>query len=214
MRRLAACIACLAACGALAQDLRLPFDGRWFVLQGGDTINVNHHMAVQAQWYGVDFGKVGGPGGRALSTPHPSRPEDFYAWNAQVLSPIDGDVVSVVNDRPDNALGTKDAEHPRGNHVVIEAAPGRYVVLAHFRRHGITVAHGDRVVRGQSLGRCGNSGNSDFPHVHLHVQDAREPSDARGVNPVFSQIDVELTGKAFDGVTWPLIRGLFVSPAP
>ena len=29
---------------SLAQELALPFEGRWFVLQSGDTPNMNHHM--------------------------------------------------------------------------------------------------------------------------------------------------------------------------
>src|SRR5215218_5890872 len=97
------------ALGANAQELVLPFDGRWFVAQGGDTPNVNHHMAVRAQWYGVDFAKVGGASGRALTSAEaPSRLEHFYSWSQSVLAPADGVVTSVVNDLPDNPLGEKD----------------------------------------------------------------------------------------------------------
>ena len=72
------------------------------------------------------------------------------------------------------------------------------------------MAKGDQVAVGQPLGRCGNSGTSDFPHVHVHVQDTLGPG-ATGLNPVFQGIDVELTGKRFRNVNWPLIRGLFVT---
>ena len=71
---------------------------------------------------------------------------------------------------------------------------------------------GDHVTRGQFLGRCGNSGNSDFPHIHLHVQDQPTLNMGNGINPVFSDINVELNGKLFENVAWPLIRGLFVVP--
>jgi hypothetical protein len=210
MHRLVLLLLVVACNSVLAQDMRLPFTGRWFVAQGGDTINVNHHMTVRAQWFGVDFTKLGGAGERALSVANPSRLQDFYSWNEPVLSPVGGVVERVVRDLPDNPLGTKDPSNPAGNHVVIKAAEKRFVFLAHFQRASITVAPGDHVRPGEVLGRCGNSGNSDFPHVHLHVQDSLS-GEATGQNPIFSGMTVELTGKKFENVTWPVIRGLFVT---
>jgi murein DD-endopeptidase MepM/ murein hydrolase activator NlpD len=194
-----------------ASTFRLPFAGRWFVAQGGDTLNVNQHMAVPAQAFGIDFVKVGGVSDRELSKPNPQRVEDFYAWGQSVLAPHEGEVVAVVDDMPDNALGVKDADHPAGNHVGIQIAPDRFVFLGHLQRGSISVKPGDRVVAGQTLGRCGNSGNSDHPHVHMHVQDQRMLGSGLGQMPVFANIKVELSGKAFERVTWPLTRGLFVS---
>lgn len=197
IRWMAAAMAGFAMGCVHAQTLQLPVEGRWFVLQAGDTPNVNHHMAVQAQWYGVDLGKVGGDSGRALSRPQPSKVEDFFSWGQVVRAP--------------HALGDKDARRPAGNHVVIKVAPERYLVLTHFQRGSITVTPGQRVTAGQLLGRCGNSGNTDFPHVHLHLQDQPVLNQGTGVNPVFAGMDAELTGRPFQDVTWPLIRGLFVS---
>jgi hypothetical protein len=71
----------------------------------------------------------------------------------------------------------------------------------------------DSVRKAQPLGLGGNSENSNFPHVHLHVQDTPTFNEGTGQNPVFGPIDVELTGKRLNAVTWPLIRGLFVSNA-
>jgi murein DD-endopeptidase MepM/ murein hydrolase activator NlpD len=194
-----------------AQTFRLPFNSRWFVAQGGDTLNVNHHMTNAAQAHGLDFVMVAGASQREISTPNPQRVEDFFAWGRSVLAPHDGEVVAVVNDMPDNALGVKDADHPAGNHVGIQIAPDRFVFLGHLQRGSITVKPGDRVVAGQTLGRCGNSGNSDHPHVHMHVQDRRVLGSGHGQMPVFANINVELSGKVFEQVTWPLTRGLFVS---
>ena len=195
-----------------AQDLRLPFEGRWFVYQGGDTPNVNHHMAVPAQWFGVDFVKVGGPSQRALSRVEPKAPEDFYSWNEPVLSPAAGEVVAVVDDLPDNPVGIRDPDRPAGNHVVVRTADGRFVFVAHLRRGSVAVRRGERVDAGRLLGRCGNSGNSDFPHVHVHVQNTLG-DDAIGQNPVFAGMDVELNGRSFEDVSWPVLRGLFVAPS-
>lgn len=196
-----------------AQELVLPFDGRWYVAQGGDTPNVNHHMAVRAQWYGVDFAKVGGASGRALtSAERPSRPEHFYSWKQPVLAPVDGVVTAVVNDLPDNALGEKDVRNPAGNYVAIRTRTGTHVFLAHLLQGSVGVRVGERVSHRQVIGRVGNSGNSDFPHLHLHMQGSPTLGEGEGLNLVFADMRVELTGRIFDGVTWPLIRGLFVEP--
>lgn len=200
-----------ASTHAGAQEYRLPFDGRWFVGQGGDTANVNHHMSVRAQWFGVDFAKVGGASGRELARGTPSKIDDFYSWGAVVRAPANGKIVALVETLPDNALGTKDAGHPAGNHVVIKVAERRFVFLAHLQRGTVALAVGQRVKRGDRIGLCGNSGNSDFPHVHMHVQDTPDLNDGQGQNPTFLNINVELTGKRFSKVTWPLIAGLFVS---
>jgi len=119
----------------------------------------------------------------------------------------------MINDRPDNPLGTKDAESPGGNHVVLKLAERRFVFLAHMQRGSVPVKPGDAVRRGQRLGVCGNSGNSDFPHVHLHVQDTPDLNKGRGQTAVFGPINVELSGKQFPGVSWPLIRGSSVPQA-
>jgi len=210
MRALAILIIIGSGC-AYAQEFHLPFAGRWFVMQGGDTLNVNEHMRVPAQWYGTDFAKVGGPNLRALVKSTGSSVSDFYSWEEPVLSPVDGDVVAVVSDLPDNELGAKDQSNPAGNHVVIKAAKNRYAYIAHFKRGSITVKPGQHVSSGQLIGNCGNSGNSDFPHIHMHVQDTPTFNKGTGQNIEFSRISVELSGKQFDNVTWPLVRGVFVS---
>ena len=219
MRRPACLLLLLALTSALpapaiAQDLRLPFDGRWFVAQGGDTLNVNHHMAARGQLYGVDFLKTGGPGDRAVVRGDGSSREDYYGWEAPVRSPAAGLVEEAVGDLPDQPLGTKDAAHPFGNHVVVRQADDRHVVVAHLRQGSLSVHAGDRIAAGDLIGLCGNSGNTDAPHVHVHVQDRAGLSapDATGRNPVFSHMDVEMNGARFPDITWPLIRGLWVEP--
>ena len=124
-----------------------------------------------------------------------------------------GSVIAAANDLPDNPIGTKDAQQPLGNHVVIRASESIYVYVGHLQRGSVLPKTGDTVRQQQPIGKCGNSGNSDFPHVHLHIQDTPTFNVGRGQNPVFGPINVELNGKAFAGVSWPLIRGLFVSNA-
>ena len=59
------------------------------------------------------------------------------------------------------------------------------VLLAHLQRGSVCVVPGQGLVEGQQIARCGNSGNSTQPHVHLQVMDSADPSVARGVPMTF-----------------------------
>jgi hypothetical protein len=201
----------LTASTAQAADYRLPFDGRWFVMAAGDTLNVNHHMVEPSQWFGMDFMKTGGTTNRGLVKAIGKSLEDYYSWGQPVLSPVDG-VVRVVHDgEPDNEIGKTDKKNAFGNHVVIEAGPKEFVYLAHFQKGSIAVKQDQKVKAGTLLGKCGNSGNTSGPHVHMHVQSQLRRYAGRGLNVNFKGIDVLLSGKQFVNVEWPLITGLFVS---
>ena len=40
---------------------------------------------------------------------------------------------------------------------------------AHLQKGSVTVKPGDKVKRGQVIGRLGNSGNTSAPHLHFHI---------------------------------------------
>lgn len=200
----------LFASNGRAQEFHLPFMGRWYVTQGGDTPNVNLHMELPAQWYGIDLMKVAGQSQREVCGTAPHTVKDYYSWGEPVLAPVDGKVISMVDGLPDNALGTKDPLNPAGNHVVIAATRDKYIFIAHLQQGSVRVKPGQHVVAGQDLGRCGNSGNSDRPHIHMHLQDTPILNQGQGQNMIFKGINVELSGRIFKKVDWPLIRGLFV----
>jgi hypothetical protein len=192
--------------------LRLPFSGKWFVAQGGDTLNVNHHMEVRSQWFGVDFARVDGPVGRGLARESAKSLEDYYSWNQPVLSPLEGIVIQIESDHPDNRVGTVDTTSSAGNFIEIRSDSGLYVFLAHFKQGSIRAKVGDQLQPGQILGLCGNSGNSTMPHVHIHLQNEPGLGQGEGQLAQFEGIDVALSGRVFKNVAWPMLRGLFVQP--
>lgn len=191
---------------------QLPFRGRWFVGQAGDTLNVNHHMSMRGQWHGVDFIKADGSEARSLFHSDGTTLEDFFAWGEPVLAPADGIIETAVDNFPDLPVGTKDRQQVCGNYVVIKAAAARFLFLAHLQKGSVCVQVGQNIRAGQELGRCGNSGHSDCPHLHLHLQTTPTLGTGEGQNMIFRHIDVELSGKVFENVDWPLISGLFVRP--
>ena len=152
---------------------RLPLDGPVTVAWGGERADVNYHVFLPDQRWAYDLLLT--QNGRSASgngTTH----DQHYAWELPVLSPADGVIRRAVDGEPEAAL-----DAPRwglaglGNHVVIEVAANEFLFIGHLRRDTVAVHVGDRVTRGQQLGRVGNSGNSSEPHVHLHLQNTLVP---------------------------------------
>ena len=146
------------------RELLPPFSGKWTVWQSFDG-----RWTHKGPWkYALDFvitdeeGKTYKGEGLYLT--------DYYAFGKPVLSPVDGEVVSVVSNLPDNPPGKADKENNWGNYVLIYDRRGFYVLLCHFKQNSIRVKPGEHVVKGTLLGQCGNSGYSPQPHIHLHVQ--------------------------------------------
>ncbi|PZV12805.1 MAG: peptidase M23 [Leptolyngbya sp.] len=144
--------------------IALPFAGRWSVWQGCDG-----KWTHQGLWrYAYDFviqdeqGQTYRGAGTQLA--------DYYAFQKPVLSPIRGWVVRVVNDVPDCAIGTVNTDDNWGNHVVLYDERGFYIEISHFAQSSIAVKQGDRIERGTLIGRCGNSGYSPQPHIHIQAQ--------------------------------------------
>ena len=101
--------------------------------------------------------------------------EDYHVFDQPVLAPCDGTVAVVVNHVRDNQPGANNPEQNWGNHIVLYVEAGYYVLLAHLRQNSAQMVVGQRVACGQPLARCGNSGRSPVPHLHLQVQTAAYP---------------------------------------
>lgn len=67
-----------------------------------------------------------------------------------------------------------------GNFIVQDIG-GAYVLYAHMQPGSVTAKPGDKVKRGDRLGKVGNSGNSQAPHLHLHVMDGPSPLQSNGL---------------------------------
>lgn len=163
--------------------LRLPFEGEWFVVWGGRTLEQNYHAVSRGQRFAHDFVKV--VNGK---THRGSRRElgDYYCWNEKILAPAGGRVVAAVDGLPDQAIGTTNATQPDGNHVILDLGHDEYALLAHLRQGSVRVKRGEQVAAGTELGRCGNSGNTSEPHLHFHLQDHPRFGAGAGLPAFFS----------------------------
>ncbi|MFF1710018.1 M23 family metallopeptidase [Streptomyces sp. NPDC058268] len=84
-----------------------------------------------------------------------------------------------------------------GNHIVLDLGEGTYAMYAHVQRGSLAVRAGDKVAEGQTLARCGNSGNSTEPHVHFQLMDGPDLDTARGVPFRWRGIGVPANGETF-----------------
>lgn len=163
-----------------AIDIAFPMGpGTYLVVNGGSNITLNAHLftidpqterqaAYRGQSYGVDIIKLNDWGFRASGW-RPSDPSGYAIFGRTIYAPCAGKVVDTLNNKPDMVVPTADTSQLEGNHVLIECEDYE-VLLAHLKQKSVKVSVGDHVITGQPVGDAGNSGNTNEPHLHVHVQ--------------------------------------------
>jgi hypothetical protein len=149
--------------------LDLPVRGTWLAGHAGASKLTNIHTTHP---YAIDVLKLG-PDGRLVDGSD-LVVTNWYGYGEPVYAPADGQVVQVVDGSPCRPIGNGDTVHPAGNHVVIDIGNDRQILLAHLAAGSVAVVEGEVVTSGTLIGRVGNSGNSEAPHLHLHVQSTSE----------------------------------------
>jgi murein DD-endopeptidase MepM/ murein hydrolase activator NlpD len=161
----------------------LPVFGRWQIVQAFDG-----HETHKGYWrFGVDLAAVDEDSKRFRSTG--AHLEDYYAYNAPVLSPVEGVVSAVWGEVADNSLGDMNLPAPWGNFVIIYSQP-LYFGMYHLKQGSIQVTAGQYVTVGTPIGRVGNSGRSALPHLHFQVQ-AYPDVGAQNLPFLFTDVLVE-----------------------
>ena len=183
---------------------RIPFDGQWLTEISPTRRVPSHGTDLFATTYALDFLAVDDDGRtapkRSLRTVFATEsPELFYAFGRPLYSPVAGTVVSAHDGEPDHearrsmlTLIPYGLSQPRrirrgltailGNHVIIQVTGSPYYVgLVHLQRGSVQVSPGERLRAGDQIGRCGNSGNSTQPHLHIQAMDSPDAYAAKGV---------------------------------
>ena len=188
-------------------ELRLPFDGEWFVYWGGRSIEQNYHAAAPDQRFAYDFvilrdGRSYRGGG--------TKNEQYYCWEQPILAPAAGVVTTAVDGLPDLQPGNMDGAMPAGNHVILDLGNEEFALLAHLRQGSVAVRVGDTVEAGDLIGLCGNSGNTSEPHLHFHLQD--KDSFGKGLGKPAFFVDYLADGESVE--RGEPLRGQQVETAP
>jgi len=149
--------------GADSVAILAPFLGEWDIYQGFDG-EYTHRLAWRyaLDFYILDTGKSFTGNGERL--------EDYHCFGVPVIAPVYGTVTRIRQAFEDNVPGEMDVQNNWGNFILIALDNGNYVLLAHLQKNSVLVKEGQRVNPGDRLAKCGNSGRSPQPHLHLQVQ--------------------------------------------
>lgn len=161
-----------------AVDLSMPLGpGTYLVANGGTSEAVNSHLMTltgerfrpwRGESYGVDLIGIDrwGLTARGLA---PRDPTAYVIYGAEILAPCSGTVVAAVDGIADMEVPLMDRGNMAGNHVLLSCGENA-VLLGHMAPGSVAVGPGDEVATGDLLGRVGNTGNTNAPHLHIHVQ--------------------------------------------
>ncbi|MCC9073264.1 M23 family metallopeptidase [Flavobacterium sp. F-65] len=148
--------------------LELPFEGDWYIVAGGKSLELNHHFTPNRhQRYALDIVNVIN---RRVNMGDGTKNEDYYCFGKRLNAPGDGKIIAVENEIDDNIPGIKNSKQSLGNYIIINHLNGEFSFMLHLKKNSIIVAVGDTVERGQQVGLAGNSGYSTGPHLHYHLQ--------------------------------------------
>ena len=189
---------------AMPVNLEYPFVGPWLVQNSPSNRVPSHGTQLFATGHAIDFTPVDGSGRSAPITFaalfRPQPPERFVGFGRAVTAPVSGVVQAAHDGEPDHAafrgfpsIGYAMTQAKRlregwpglaGNHVVIESG-GVFIALCHLQRGSVCVRPGQSVECGDPVGRCGNSGNTTEPHLHVQAMDSADPARASAVPITF-----------------------------
>jgi hypothetical protein len=188
----------------------MPITGRVFLWDGHDELG--HHrrwdysipflkqlgFSSNGMRYSYDFVLVDET--NAMSKPGATRNEDWLIFGAAVRAVEAGTVVKVVASHPDDSsfdpqASLQDINALLGNYVVLDHGNGVFSAYAHLKQDSDRVHAGDKVRRGQTIAAVGNSGSSNFPHLHFQLMDAPD-MHGEGVPALFRDFQrVQGTGR-------------------
>ncbi|WP_055474596.1 M23 family metallopeptidase [Gordonia sp. HS-NH1] len=162
---------------------------------------------VLAQRYAVDWEQADADG--RIFVGDAKDPASYRIFGDDVLAVADGTVVASRNDLPEQTPGSFPADlaiaDADGNNLVLDIGDGFYVNYAHMQPGSVRFAPGDRVRRGDVIGKVGNSGNSVAPHLHVHVMNGPEFLGSQGVPSVTEEFTI--TGRVADTAAFDVSEG-------
>jgi hypothetical protein len=162
--------------------IRSPLAGKgWVAINGCCQPDVGHRSTglpingrlYFAQRFAIDWMQLDDQG--RIAHGDLAQVESYVDFGADVLAVADGKVVDTLNSLPEQVPPnlpdpkTINLDNGLGNHVILDLGNSVFALYAHLQPESVTVKPGDRVRRGQVLGKLGNTGNTSAPHLHFHV---------------------------------------------
>jgi Peptidase family M23 len=188
-------------------EIAAPLRGDNWWTPNGPSNDCAHRRAVIAlndlvvipERFAVDWVKLG-PDGNSYHG-NEAKNSSYYAYGANIHAVVDGRVVSTHDGMPENVprsgrmATTINLENIAGNNVIEDLGDGRYAMYAHLIPGSVRVKPGDHVIKGQVIGKLGNSGNSSEPHLHFQISTGPLPLNGEGIPfeiESFRRVDYQL----------------------
>lgn len=140
--------------------------------------------------------------------------ENYYCWGQDVYAPCNGIVVAAedgykersktnlfsdISNAYKNAhyfnIEEDDIQSVAGNYIIIKLGDGIYAALCHLQTGSIQVFVGQKVTKGEIIGKVGHSGNSFAPHLHFQLMDSNDIASANGIPCAFEEYELFENGK-------------------
>ena len=171
----------------------LPFrKGKWFYIADAhrDVRLITEGVPTFPQRYAIDWVALTNQSKLVLDSTKTI--EAFKTYQEDLLAVSDATVVFVKDNIPENdPFGNRlvvqiTRETVGGNYVVLDIGNGIYAFYGHLVPGSLTVKIGDKVKKGDVIGKLGNSGNSHGPHLHFHLETkSKYPLGGEGVPFIF-----------------------------
>jgi hypothetical protein len=177
--------------------LEAPLQGAGYAAADGCCDSIRHVRALLsldgrfhlAQRFAVDWEQIDDTG--RIFTGDPKVVQNYKIYGQPVFAVADGEVVAARNHLHDQAPGALPRNLPLdevdGNFAIIKLREGVYALYAHMAPNSVMVGTGTRVHRGQQIGKVGNSGNTQAPHLHFQLMDRADALAANGLPYVFAR---------------------------
>lgn len=179
--------------------LGIPFEkGTWLYATSGhrNSRMLTEGHASYAQRFAVDWLRIGEDG--RFFNGDPSKNESFYSYATPVRAVADGIVIAIKDGIVENVpfSETMAVEISRetigGNSVLLDIGNNVNAFYGHLTPGSLRVIPGQAVKKGDVLGLLGNSGSSDAPHLHFHLElktPQNQPLSGEGVPYVFADFE-------------------------
>jgi murein DD-endopeptidase MepM/ murein hydrolase activator NlpD len=198
-----------------------PLRGTWIAPNSPGTKVPSHGTNIFGERYAYDFVKINTAnivrkfydapvlGYMLFGVPL----KKCYGWGAEIYAPCDGEIVMVEDGVQERAnvnifsdlryvtsvsdklkRGLFEYKDAAGNYIIMKCDVNLYALFAHLQNGSITVRKGEKVKKGQILGRVGHSGNSTAPHLHFQLMDNDDPKMANGIPCAFESYEIKNGG--------------------
>ena len=133
--------------------------------------------------------------------------EDYIVYGKDILAIADGEVVDCYRNFDMTTSWNWNERKPYidkyglaaqcGNYIVLKHENEEYSFYGHLATNSLTIKKGDKVEKGQVIGKVGNTGMSGCPHLHFQLMDGPDFLTARGLPCSFSNI-TDVAGNRLD----------------